>query len=49
MGMNGYFSVCPLWACVKVADYCDSSFVGTLTCIKTIEYVCECNFATDCM
>jgi hypothetical protein len=27
----------PLRACVKVADHCDPSSVGTLTCIKSLE------------
>jgi hypothetical protein len=27
----------PLRACVKVADYCDLSSVGTLTCVKSLE------------
>jgi hypothetical protein len=26
----------PLRACVKVADCCDSSSTGTLTCVKSI-------------
>jgi hypothetical protein len=26
----------PLRACVKVADYCDLSSAGTLTCIKPL-------------
>jgi hypothetical protein len=26
----------PLRTCVKVADYCDSSSVGTLTYVKTL-------------
>jgi hypothetical protein len=32
---------------VKVVDYCDPSSAGTLTRIKSIEYVCECIFVTD--
>jgi hypothetical protein len=31
MGMIGYFGTGPIWACVKVADYCDASSTGTLT------------------
>jgi hypothetical protein len=34
-------------ACVKVTDCCDPSSVCTLTHVKSIEYVCECVFATD--
>jgi hypothetical protein len=26
----------PLTACVKVADYCDPSSTGTLTCVKLL-------------
>jgi hypothetical protein len=33
---------------MKVADYCDPSSVGTLTHVNSLEYVCECVFATDC-
>jgi hypothetical protein len=33
---------------VKVDDYCDPSSAGTLTRVKSIEYVYECLFATDC-
>jgi hypothetical protein len=29
----------PLRSCVKFADYCDPSSVGTLTCIKIIVMV----------
>jgi hypothetical protein len=32
---------------VKVDDCCDQSSTGTLTRVKSIEYVCECVFATD--
>jgi hypothetical protein len=30
-------SVGPLWACVKTADCCDLSSVGTLTCVKSLK------------
>jgi hypothetical protein len=36
----------PLRACVKVADYCDPSSAGTLTCIKSLETCIESAFAT---
>jgi hypothetical protein len=36
----------PLRACVKVADCCDPSFTGTLTCIKMIETCVENAFTT---
>jgi hypothetical protein len=49
MGMIGYFGIGLIWACMKVADCCDPSSAGTLTCIKSIEYVCECIFASDCV
>jgi hypothetical protein len=39
MGMSGHESAGPLRACVKVADYCDPSSAGTLTCIKSLEAV----------
>jgi hypothetical protein len=32
---------------VKVDDCCDQSSTSTLTHVKSIEYVCECVFATD--
>jgi hypothetical protein len=48
MGMIGHFSVGPIWACVKVDDYCDPSSIDTLTHVKVLEHVCECVFATDC-
>jgi hypothetical protein len=48
MSMLGYFSTGPLRACVKVAEYYDPSFIGTLTHVKSIGYVCECVSATDC-
>jgi hypothetical protein len=31
MDMIRHVSAGPLWTCVKVADYCDPSFAGTLT------------------
>jgi hypothetical protein len=34
--MSWHESAGPLWACVKVADYCDSSSTGTLTCVKSL-------------
>jgi hypothetical protein len=40
-GMSGYESVGLLRACVKIADYCDSSSAGTLTCVKMIETCVE--------
>jgi hypothetical protein len=39
----------PLRACVKVADYCDPSSAGTLTCVKMIETCAERVFATICV
>jgi hypothetical protein len=36
-GLSGHESAGPLRACVKVADYYDPTFVGTLTCIKSLE------------
>jgi hypothetical protein len=39
----------PLRACVKVADCCDPSSTGTLTCVKTIEICVESVFATVCI
>jgi hypothetical protein len=35
----GHESVGPLWACVKVDNYCDPSSVGTSTRIKSLEHV----------
>jgi hypothetical protein len=35
--MSGYASAGPLRAYVKVANYCDPSFTGTLTCVKSLE------------
>jgi hypothetical protein len=37
MGMIGHFGTGFLWACVKV----DSSSVGTLTHVNSLENVCE--------
>jgi hypothetical protein len=39
----------PLRASVKVADYCDPSSVGTLTCFKTVETCVDSAFATVCV
>jgi hypothetical protein len=39
----------PLRACVKVADCCDPSSIGTLTCVKMIETCVESAFATVCV
>jgi hypothetical protein len=33
---------------VKLDGCCDPISIGTLTRVKSIEYVCECVFATDC-
>jgi hypothetical protein len=44
--MIGHASVGPLRACVKVADYCDSSSIGTLTCVKSLETFVESTFTT---
>jgi hypothetical protein len=41
-------SVLVLWTCVNVDDCCNPFSTGTLTHVKSIEYVCECIFATDC-
>jgi hypothetical protein len=32
---------------VKVGDYCDPSSAGTLTRVKSLEYVIECAFAIN--
>jgi hypothetical protein len=45
-GMSGHESAGPLTACVKVADCCDPSFAGTVTCVKSLETFCESSFAT---
>jgi hypothetical protein len=45
-GMSGREVLDPLRACVKVADYCDSSSICTLTCVKSLEIFCERVFAT---
>jgi hypothetical protein len=37
-----YFDIGPWWTSVKVDDFCDLSSVGTLTCVKSIRYVCKC-------
>jgi hypothetical protein len=38
-----------LRACVKVANYCDPSSAGTLTCVKIIEICIESALATVCV
>jgi hypothetical protein len=40
MGMVGRFGAGPLWAYVKIYDYCDPSSVDTLTHVNSLEYVC---------
>jgi hypothetical protein len=40
----GYFSTSPIWACVKVDDYCDTSSTGTLTHINSLEKVFSTRF-----
>jgi hypothetical protein len=35
--MSGHESAGPLRACMNVADYCDPSSTGTLTCVKSLE------------
>jgi hypothetical protein len=47
--MIGHTSAGPLWACVKVTDYYDTSSECALTCIKTIETCVESAFATVCV
>jgi hypothetical protein len=37
LGMIGHVSAGALRACVKVADCCDLSSTGTLTCVKSLE------------
>jgi hypothetical protein len=44
--MSQHESAGPLRACVKVADYCDPSSAGTLTCVKSLEMCVESAFAT---
>jgi hypothetical protein len=39
----------PLRECVNVADCCDPSSAGILTCVKMIETCVESGFATVCM
>ena len=46
MGMSGHISAGPIWACVRVDDYCDPSVAGTLTRVKTIETCVESVLAT---
>jgi hypothetical protein len=36
----------PLRACVKVADCCDTSSVGTLTCVKSLVTCIKSAFGT---
>jgi hypothetical protein len=45
-GMSGHESVEPLRAYVKVADYCDLSSAGILTCVKSLVTCVESVFAT---
>jgi hypothetical protein len=45
-GKSGHECAGPLRACVKVADCCDPSFTGTLTCVKSLETLVENAFAT---
>jgi hypothetical protein len=40
MGMMGHFSAGPLWACVKIDNYCDPSSPGTPTRVQSLENVC---------
>jgi hypothetical protein len=44
--MIGHVSAGPLRACVKVANCCDPSSTGTLTCVKSLETCAESAFAT---
>jgi hypothetical protein len=46
LGMIGHFGTDPLWACVKVDDYCDTSSAGILTRIKSLETSVEHIFTT---
>jgi hypothetical protein len=39
----------PLGACVNVANYCDLSSAGTLTCIKMVEMCVESAFVAVCV
>jgi hypothetical protein len=39
MGMSGHMNAGLLRECVKVADCCDPFFIGTLTCVKSLEMV----------
>jgi hypothetical protein len=39
----------PLRACAKVADCCDPSSAGILTCVKMIETSVESAFPTVCI
>jgi hypothetical protein len=49
MGMITHASAGHLWACVNVDDYCDPSFTGTPTHVKSLENVCDCVSTTDCV
>jgi hypothetical protein len=42
--MIGHFGAGPLWACSKIDDYYDPSFVGTLTHVNSLENVCWARF-----
>jgi hypothetical protein len=39
LDMSGHFGACLIWACVKVDECCDPSFIGTLTRVKSLENV----------
>jgi hypothetical protein len=42
--MSGRESAGPLRACVKLADCCDPSSTGTLTCVTSLETCIESDF-----
>jgi hypothetical protein len=44
--MVGHAGVDPLRVCIKVVDCCDSSSVGTLTCVRSLETCVEIALAT---
>jgi hypothetical protein len=43
-GITGHKSAGPLRACVNIADCCDPSSAGTLTCIKSLKMFYESTF-----
>jgi hypothetical protein len=45
-GITGHKSAGPLRVCVNIADCCDPSSAGTLTCIKSLKMFYESTFAT---